>query len=573
MRSLADIHFSEEDNMLKAESKKVDIDIQELLNEQPEQSETASVLQFPQQHKQDTILNLDSIGRNSQLTEDEEFSPTIDDILKVKKPSQQFETITKFPKQEAEEIVIDELLAGVPQAQGYYLKLAKEIEPNNFQFKTRIDNYETWSDLEWEIVKFVRSMTKKAPSKWGSGKYRIIIWKDGGLRGQKRPPVDIFVDAQEEELMLNQSNGKGEESLEQRLGSVSQIIETVGRLSPKTEQLNPKDVLDIASNAMARGQQMAIDKESKESNSLAVMMTAMVQMMQQSNDKFTQLLMQMNGNNNKQMDPLTMLLIKDMMESKKEKGQNPLSFIKELKEAGLIPERKEQGLTGELNNLLQLKEVAEMFGGGGGDGESGGLLDTLIKGIAPKLPEMIGNVTGAINNVVSLNKAKLAAMNPAVAKVSPPKELPVTQEGEIQSEEDSKQVFLRQFAEKLYGWVVNKQMDKFEELSKAIKFFTGGAPIVEDAIKQNTMGATDLMKFVMDFDKAHYGTDEEIKLLNEYCEEYIRFIKGSGTLYGAKCNKCGAEYNYDSKAEFDADKQDGEVECSEEGCDGTLVPE
>jgi len=158
-------------------------------------------------------------------------------------------------------------------------------------------------------------------------------------------------------------------------------------------------------------------------------------------------------------------------------------------------------------------------------------------------------------------------------KQNPPKELPITQEGENQSEEEKKQMFMNKFAEKLYSWVINKQMDKFEELSKTIKFFTGGAPIVEDSIKQSTMGATDLMKFVMDFDKAHYGTEEEQKLLNEYCEEYIRYVKGTGNLYGAKCNKCGAEYNYDSKEEFESDKQDGEVECSEENCDGVLVPE
>lgn len=73
---------------------------------------------------------------------------------------------------------LDELLAKIPVKSGYYLKLYKEISPNEFEFKVRIDHWEEWSDMEWEIVQIVKRNPKE---RWGSGKYRVIPFREGGF--------------------------------------------------------------------------------------------------------------------------------------------------------------------------------------------------------------------------------------------------------------------------------------------------------------------------------------------------------------------------------------------------------
>lgn len=99
-----------------------------------------------------------------------------------------------------DELVIDELLASVPRNQGYYLKLYRNVGPNQYELKQRIDNYDAWTDLEWEITSIVRHNTKLNPSKWGSGTYRIVIWRDSGIRnGSKYRPTEFYIDAQEPE--------------------------------------------------------------------------------------------------------------------------------------------------------------------------------------------------------------------------------------------------------------------------------------------------------------------------------------------------------------------------------------
>lgn len=509
---------------------------------------------------------LESIGQSAHA-EDEEFNPSVDDIINVPKPSDTRGNGlgTKYPKQSAEEAIIDELLVSVPRAQGYYLKLYKEVRPNELELKQRIDNYEHWSDLEWEVTKLVRDMTKRDPEKWGSAKYKIVIWKEGGLRGQKRPPIDFYIDAQESKIQLEAKAADPIKSFEAQAASLGTFLESIRKFQP--EAMSPSDHLRIVAESMKTGQELTQNKEGNMSSAMAQMMTAMVAMMQQSNQQMMQVIATMNGGNKSiTNDPVFMLLLNKMMEDKGNKV-SALSMVKELKEAGLIPQKSETGLSGELKNLTMLMEVAREFGGGG-DGEGGGgVLETLAKAIGAKLPELVGNVTGTINKVVEFNKQKLAAMNrPPALPQNPPKEVP--QEPE-QTEEEKMRIFVKIFTDKLYQWVVNKDYTKFEEVTKAIRMLTGGAPVVEDAIKQGTMAAGDLMKFVTDQDTDHYGSDGEKELLEEFVVEYINHIKNDGRqLVNVKCQKCEAEYNYDSEEEFKADLDDG-VKCDD--CGGDLI--
>lgn len=138
-----------------------------------------------------------------------------------------------------DQIVLDELLASLPKNQGYYLKLYKEIMPGKWELKERIDNFDTWTDFELEIAERVKAMTRKfGAQKWGSALYRVVIWRQGGIReAQKYPVTDVIVDAGDDlNSAQNMHTGKvdpAEAANEQlnALGSMLKAVETIDRKS------------------------------------------------------------------------------------------------------------------------------------------------------------------------------------------------------------------------------------------------------------------------------------------------------------------------------------------------------
>src|SRR3989304_6862853 len=145
---------------------------------------------MPPKRKSSADLIKEEVARlNADHPDDDELHPSDFKVVRDKQLGQ--------AEVADDERVLDELLASIPRNQGYYLKLYKELRPTDFEFKLRVDNYDTWTDLEWEISSLVRAYTDKQPNKWGSGRYRIIIWRDGGVRGPKYKPIDFMIDALE----------------------------------------------------------------------------------------------------------------------------------------------------------------------------------------------------------------------------------------------------------------------------------------------------------------------------------------------------------------------------------------
>lgn len=100
-----------------------------------------------------------------------------------------------------QQAIIDELLINCRPSQGYYMKLKKYVDGGNWIMLHRFDKeYETWTDLEWELTRVVREMTKKyGPARWGTGTYRVEFFNDRGQRGGPRyDPQDFLIDAAEE---------------------------------------------------------------------------------------------------------------------------------------------------------------------------------------------------------------------------------------------------------------------------------------------------------------------------------------------------------------------------------------
>jgi hypothetical protein len=225
------------------------------------------------------------------------------------------------------------------------------------------------------------------------------------------------------------------------------------------------------------------------------------------------------------------------------------------------------------------------------------------------LPDLIGNVTGTINNVVALNKAKLEAaqqarrvvanppkgisqtpvnpVNPADNPVYPKEATPQANtdqsslDGQIPEKEEDKVNFLiMMFANQLNGWVTKGEHtpEIFDKITNATLKLTDGKPVIQDALKQGTMTSKDLAKMIMDdLDKLNYKTPETEKQLLDYCEAYKAYICKDiekNPLFIVECNICGQQYNFDSQAEFDNLSRSEQFCDGEEGapCNGELFP-
>jgi hypothetical protein len=458
----------------------------------------------------------------------------------------------KYPRQSTEEKIVDELLITVPRAQGYYLKLYKELGPNEMELKLRIDQYEFWGDLEWEVTKLVREHTKKHPRKWGSGKYVIIVWNDKGMRGQKRPPVPIYVDAQESEYDLNKAETVAP-TVEEKISEFTQLTKAIGAMNPV---VSPTDQAKIMADTFKAGQEAAGSKVAGETSALAAMMTGMFGMMMK--------VMEAQRPVAPAIDPIMMVLLNKLIGDSGNGKTDVIKMLGELRTAGLIPNPKDQGLESELHKMLALKEVAEAFGGGGG-GADESTLSTLIRTLGPKVPEMIGNVTQTVNKVVDFNKKKLDAMGTAaqIKKVPgqpiPVKEVTSPQEAKRKENEEKMKIFLKILTDKLYLYVSNKNYESFDDVSEKLKLLTHGQPILTDAIKQGSMSKDDVIKFVMQYDQEHYIYDNEKMLLDQYVTEYIQYLKEEQIQkppFIAICTECGVEYNYDTEQDFIQDAKD-----------------
>jgi len=142
-----------------------------------------------------------------------------------------------------ETIAIDELLSSVPKAQGFYLKLLKEVRPGQFDYKLRIDDWENWTDLQDEVAKIVRgySADPKFRSRWGSGLYQIIVHKERGMRDTgKYHPIYFHIDAMEpdQNMSLNMQNIAAvnpTETIQTNLNMLTQLLDVVKKGNPTPE--------------------------------------------------------------------------------------------------------------------------------------------------------------------------------------------------------------------------------------------------------------------------------------------------------------------------------------------------
>lgn len=328
-------------------------------------------------------------------------------------------------KADEEDRIIDELLASVPKNQGYYLKLYKEIRPNDFELKLRVDSFDAWSDLEWEITNLVRSYTLKQPQKWGSGHYRVIIWREGGIRGPKFRPLDFHIDAQEMDLTQNNGNGNNQQHLTQDdiNNKIKEQFTSFGELVKTMKELNPsQSTSDIQSNifeAFKTG--LSIKEQSannetqkeiaKESNNTQVLLELIRQNQpKQQDNSLTLILPELIKTLKDKPEPqpdksneLLLAILPTLLKKDETPKQDPLDLLIKMKQAELIPSSTQQSPTDQLSKTLEfvstLVPLIQNLGGGSGGDKPSALIE-IIKILGPQIGGVVENVTSTVKEAL-----------------------------------------------------------------------------------------------------------------------------------------------------------------------------
>lgn len=304
-----------------------------------------------------------------------------------------------------DEIVIDELLASVPRNQGYYLKLYREIRPNEFELKLRIDNYESWSDMELEITNLVRAYTLKSPKKWGTGMYRTVVWREGGIRGQSKwKPVHFYVDAMEDENNLNASSSQGPyekpvdagELLREQVGTVAELLKVVQTGNPPVT--SPAEQMKLMAESFNTG----MAAKSGNNTNMTALITAGI----------TALAPLLLNKNNGAADQQTMFLKVAELLSAANKPPviptpiDPLETIIKLREAGILPDNQNNKSPQDsiFQTMEMIKILKPLFGDSGG--ESASISSKLIDSVGPHIGKIVTDITGTLNHAITNRSAQ-----------------------------------------------------------------------------------------------------------------------------------------------------------------------
>jgi hypothetical protein len=506
---------------------------------------------------------------------DDEFEPSISTARRI--------APGMFQRKPSDEIAVDELLAGLSNKAGWYLKLSKEVAANEYQFKIKITDFEAWADLELEIVQIVRSNTKRDPRRWGSGRYMVVAWNENGVR-DKKPPRYIEVDAEEPVNVNEQVNSSPNVvSPSESLGAVAELMKSLNLISPTT---SPSDHLKMLTESYLQGQQAAGTKESSGNQMSMMMMTMMMGMMKEFVQSMRPAGTTPPSSSDTIKDMLTMMTQFGIIGQPKEKSPDLLEQIGKFKDAGLIPQSVS---TDPMEQITKLKSIVSLFSELTPGTEPPSIINKLIDVLAPALPGMIANISNTVDKVAVIKKQAMESQpgngngnNPKIIRpqqvvyqVPPSNPQPESHEPPPttfdQPKEDDMLININKFTSQLYDIVISNDTTRYSYISETLRNFFGDA--IETGLRTRVMNADTLIEYIKSFDTKHYTTPENSTKLQTYVQGYVDSIQGNVTTYSVKCSKCQGIIEFDSKEEWDT-LPDAEKICGYENggtiCDGKL---
>lgn len=502
-----------------------------------------------------------------------------------------------------DEVVIDSLLAEISGKDGYFIKLKKELLPNQWMLMKTIEGeWRQWADMESAVANIVKEHTKRSPSKWGSGAYRVEIACKGGMRGKGYTPTEFYINADEEFLS---PTGAGQAipvavdanvAVASKIEELSSLLEVVGRLTPQAP--DPAQTQAQIAGAFEKGLAIKAGEGNSNAQMMQAMMTGMMGMM-------TALAQQNNNRPVEQKDTT-----KEVLETLKafgvignsapvEKPKSLTETLAELKMLGLDLFKKDDPLE-QVGKLKQIAGIAADFMGMSGNTERPSILEKIVDTLGPALPGLIKDAKDAMGNAVqvqveagkNIERAKLVAPQNNGADMRVAKESVASQ-----PVQQNPQVVM--FFNQLHDAVRTNNRMFYPIVYTSLLQEAQGQALLQ-GITAGTHNAQHIVELLQSYGDARFKDSEFVmKYLVGYVNGFLIWIKsmmgnqstngnGNGHVgavqstphgdgqdggYDVGCPICQAVYGYSSEQDF-VDESNKECGAMVNGvkCPGTLQP-
>jgi len=475
--------------------------------------------------------------------------------------------------------IIDDLLQSIPSGEGYYLKLYREVSPGQFEFKLRIDDYAQWTDLESEITDIVRFHTKKDPAKWGSGRYRLLAYKNGA-RGIYSKPIILNIDGGESELSSSSPPAPPSSTtpdVKQQLSEMAELLKSVKVLIGEPQ--NQAEISRMMAESFKAGL-AAVPSPANQDKIKDIM--AVLSILKES-----------GAIGQTQKDPTSavkdaIVLLKEMgvIGQPKQESNSLRETIVLLKEFGLIgqpkvepPKEDPYAMVERVLNLINLVKSA----GGEVAGEKPSLGVELVRILGPRVPDMVSRITSTVDKVADVQRLKIerslgrptvsAPTTSAPLPTGPPSAPPAAEPetppaSSAPSAPSSATQQLHPVIAEIHNAIESRDSSYYPKLKQLIDIYIG--PHMVPALVSGQINIAVFLSTLADQLGHPYFNEPQT---HEYFKEFIEAQKGekaapsaaqTGPVIG-RCNHCGAEYEY-----LDG-LVPGEPEvCGENGCSGII---
>lgn len=317
-------------------------------------------------------------------------------------------------QQRKDEAVIDQLLSGISGKVGYYMKIKKEVRPNEFMMMKVIESdWRKWADMEVAVSDIVKEHTKVAPLKWGTGPYRVEIGCKTGMRGETYPNYDFYINAEEEFMTPTaQMHGVGgtvaqlvqdpATAVASQIDTLSNLVGMLGGIFPKPP--DPTIVQGQIAGAFKEGMQLKVSEGSNNSQMMTTMMTGLMGMM-------TAVMAGRNNDGARVVNPdeslsRTLEVMKNfgvLGQQQQHKEKTIVELVMELKAIGVDLFKKDDPMD-QIGRLKQMAGIASEFMGMGGNGDKPSILEKIVDVLGPSIPKMISDIKDATQNTVRVQQ-------------------------------------------------------------------------------------------------------------------------------------------------------------------------
>lgn len=517
------------------------------------------------------------------------------------------------------------MLGSFPSSDGFYAKIYKRLPNGKFEYKYCLEDFDTIQDPENEIFYLIGKYH------WGAGDYKISMHKQDhrGIFKQITLPFSTPDDLIE---INNNNNGNNSNNsnVVDNLKNVKEVITVANEITGKNNRdnnnnnnnkvppIDPNKVYETISDSFKAGVD-AVPKP-KEDNTISALVPLFSSLVEKisnkNNDKksdvepfipiITKIIEKSNEEKTTQKDTTTeilMPLLSTVIEklSQQNSVQQEDSTDKILKQMQIYKElfapkeeivEKPKSILDDMNQLQQLVGIittlSQTMGGGNNNISLGA---ELIRSLTPTVPDIISNVTGAVNNYVDYKKTVASNIpnTPTVPINKPlnkfPKQSIVKQQQSVVNQSKSEEnIEMLPIFKVIKNAIETNNKNFYPQLKQIlidydqnlIKGLMTGIIKIKDVLKEvsryggKTFLSQESTVYFNDFVNWLKTNEQENKITKTKIEDNIdnsnvnnnknnkeEIILDQNTLTGneiiAVCQKCKEEYIYESIDEYKAE--------------------